>query len=94
MFTKVVMYILDLKPSYLNLLQIGGLIGGSVAALLISRLNPWMLFAVAIGVSGVMQVIIPLCTNLVALGVVMTVGTAFAILYDSGNKLYFKCFYF
>ena len=80
--------------SYLNLLQIGGLIGGSVAALLISRLNPWMLFAAAIGVSGVMQVIIPLCTNLVALGVVMTVGTAFAILYDSGNKLYFKCFYF
>ena len=45
-----------------------------MAALLISRLNPWMLFAASIGFSGLMQVIIPLCTNLVALGVVMTLG--------------------
>ncbi len=59
--------------------------GAALGGVLMSRLNPWMMMSVSLGLTGLLEMVKPLCTNLVQLGVAMTVGSCFGILFDAGT---------
>ena len=67
--------------------QIGGIFGALAGGVFISRINPWILVSFWLSLSGVLEIAVPMCTNLASLGIVMTLCSTVGMIYDS-SKIY------
>ena len=59
-----------------------------MGGLLISRINPWMLVTLSLSLFGIMEFMIPLCSNLVSLGFTLAACSVFGNLYDASKCIH------
>ena len=64
------------------------MIGAGIGGFFISRINPWILVALSLSCFGIIEFIIPLCTNLVSLGLALAASSVFGNLYDASKYIH------
>ena len=67
------------------LFQLGRIAGAIIGGFVIRRINPWILVAVTVGLSGIFEIFVPLCTDLVSFGIILTLNSCTGMLYDSSK---------